>query len=45
MKKESWIRRFLRWIGLINAHEIDKAEMCESAKVVCNKKCENCVWN
>lgn len=45
MEKESWFYRFLRWARLINAHEVDKKEMCESAKSVCNRKCETCIWN
>lgn len=45
MKKESWFYRFLKRIGLIKTHEISKKEMCEQAKSICNRNCEQCAWN
>ena len=36
MKKELWFYRFLRWVGLTKAYGVDKKEMCEKAKSVCN---------
>ena len=45
MKKELWFYRFLRWVGLTKAYEIDKKEMCEKAKSVCSENCERCVWH
>ena len=44
MKKESWIHRFLKWIGLIKTQEVSKKEMCENAKSICNRNCESCAW-
>lgn len=45
MKKESWFYRLLKWIGLIKTYEIDKKEMCKSAKSICNRHCETCAWH
>ena len=45
MKRKSWFYRFLKWIGVIKTHEINKKDMCESAKSTCNKNCESCAWN
>ena len=45
MKKESWIYRLLKWIGLIKEYKVDKKEMCEKAKSICNNNCESCIWN
>ena len=44
MKKESWFYKLLKHIGLIKEYEINKKEMCENAKSICNKDCENCAW-
>lgn len=44
MKKESWIYKLLKWLGLIKTYEINKKEMCENAKSICNKNCESCAW-
>lgn len=44
MKKESWIRRLLKRLGLIKTYEVSKKEMCENAKSVCNRNCETCAW-
>lgn len=44
MKQESWFYKLLKRIGIIKTHEVSKKEMCESAKSVCNKNCENCAW-
>lgn len=45
MKKESLIYKLLKWLGLIKTYEIDKKEMCESAKSMCSGHCENCAWH
>lgn len=45
MKKESWLYRLLKWLGLIKTYAVSKKEMCESAKSVCNRNCENCAWH
>lgn len=45
MKKESLFHRFLKWIGLIETHEVCKKEMCENAKSICNRNCESCAWH
>lgn len=45
MKKELWIYKLLKWLGLIKTHEVSKKEMCESAKSVCNRNCESCAWH
>lgn len=44
MIKESFIYRLLQRIGLIKTREVSKKEMCENAKLVCNKNCESCAW-
>lgn len=44
MIRESFIYRLLQRIGLIKTHEVSKKEMCENAKLVCNKNCERCAW-
>ena len=44
MKKESLLYRFLKWIGLVKAYEVNKKTMCENAKSVCNGNCESCAW-
>ena len=49
MGKESWIRRFLRRIGLLKTHELSKeqkAEMCRRAvqSEVCPRDCSRCAW-
>lgn len=45
MKKESWLCKFLKWIGLIKEYGISKKEMCKNAKSICNKDCQHCVWH
>ena len=45
MIKEFWLIRFLKKIGLIKTYEINKNEMCKSARSVCNMDCESCAWN
>lgn len=35
----------LTWIVKSNKKEISKKDMCESAKAVCNGKCESCAWH
>lgn len=44
-KKESFIKKFLRFIGLIKNVEIPKQTMCEQAQNVCNHNCNSCAWN
>ena len=44
MKKESWLIRLLRRIGLIKTYEVSKKEMCERTKSICSKNCESCAW-
>ena len=44
MKKESWFIRLLKKIGLIKAYKVDKKDMCERAKFICNDDCESCSW-
>ena len=44
MKKESWFYRLLKKIGLIKEYKVNKKEMCEKAKAVCNRNCESCAW-
>ena len=45
MKKKSWFYKLLKYFGVIKTYEVSKNEMCESAKSVCNRNCETCVWN
>ena len=44
MKKQSWFYRLLKWLGFIKTYDINKKEMCEKAKSLCNNDCERCVW-
>lgn len=44
MKKESWIYKLLRWLGLIKTYEISKKEMCENAQPICGRHCGSCAW-
>ena len=44
MKKESWFYRLLKRIAIIKTYEISKKEMCEKAKSICSKDCDDCVW-
>ena len=44
-ERKSLVYRLLRWLGIIKPIEVNKKEMCEKAKSVCNKNCESCVWN
>lgn len=44
MKRELWFYKILKWFGLIKEYEIDKRTMCDNAKSICNRRCENCVW-
>lgn len=44
MKKESWIYKLLRWLGLIKTYEVSKKDMCESAKSMCSGHCGSCAW-
>lgn len=45
MKEESWFYRLLKWFGFIKASVVNKEEMCERAKSVCNRHCETCIWH
>ena len=45
MRKESWLYKLFRFIGLIKTYEVSKKEMCESAKSICNKNCASCAWH
>lgn len=44
MKRESWFHRLLKRLGLIKTYKIDKKQMCEKAKSVCNGHCSSCAW-
>ena len=44
MKRESWLYRLLKRLGLIKTYEVSKKEMCENAKSICSRRCDNCVW-
>lgn len=48
MIKESLIYKIMKWLGkwlgIVKTYEVNKQEMCESAKHICNKKCEGCAW-
>ncbi len=46
MGKESWIIRLLKWLGLVEEHEVDKKEMCKRAvdSGVCPRACDRCAW-
>lgn len=44
MIKESLIYKIMKWLGIIKTYEVSKQEMCESAKHICNRKCEGCAW-
>lgn len=43
-KKDNFIIRFLKKIGLIKEYEISKSEMCKNAQSVCNHNCDTCAW-
>ena len=45
MREESWFYKLLKWFGLIKTYEINKKEMCERAKSICNKHCDTCAWH
>lgn len=45
MKPESWIYKFLKWLGIIKQYKMGKPEMCKMAQGVCTRECEHCAWN
>lgn len=45
MRKETFIYRFLKWLGLIKTYEVSKSEMCKQAQSVCHRNCESCAWH
>ena len=45
MKSETWIYKVLKFFGLAKTCEINKKEMCEKAKHMCNRQCDNCAWH
>lgn len=45
MREESWFYKLLKKLGIIKEYEYSKKAMCERAKSVCSRNCENCAWH
>ena len=43
-KKDNFLIRFLKRIGLIKEYEVSKSEMCKKAQSICKHNCDNCAW-
>lgn len=44
IEHENLLIRILKWLGVTNAVDVSKEDMCKQAQSICDHDCARCIW-